>query len=80
MNPHLTEVTSKIKQAILFFASRRAVFRADELRRYVATRCDAVAPASADRVLRDLRQRKQLNYVVVNRKKSLYRILPIKEQ
>jgi len=73
----IDRVRSRIKAAILAFTSKRVVFRADELRAFVAQRCGATAPASADRILRDLRQRGTLKYVVVSRRRSLYRVLPV---
>ncbi len=76
---HINRVASKIKSAILAFTSKRVVFRADELRAFVALRCGATAPASADRILRDLRQRGRIKYVVVSRRRSLYRILLTEE-
>ncbi|MCC6409465.1 MAG: hypothetical protein IT453_20065 [Planctomycetes bacterium] len=48
-------------------------FHAQELRDYVA-RVHPTAPASADRILRDLRQRGDVRYVLVSRSKSLYRV------
>lgn len=49
-------------------------FHAEDLQRFVASRCD-VAPASADRVMRDMRRSGQINYEVINRSQSLYRKL-----
>lgn len=48
-------------------------FHAQELRDYVA-RVHPTAPASADRILRDLRQRELVQYVLVSRSRSLYRV------
>ena len=36
-----------------------------------------VAPGSADRVLRDLRKRRKLNYKVLSRRESRYRVIPV---
>ncbi len=47
-------------------------FHAEDLFKFVAARCD-VAPASVDRVMRDMRRRGWVNYEVVNRSASLYR-------
>ena len=49
-------------------------FHADELRLHVRKCVGEVAPDSAGRILRDLRQRKVVAYEVVNRAKSLYRV------
>lgn len=51
-------------------------FRADELREWVSARHPG-APASADRILRALRQTGQVSYRVINRRQSLYRIVSI---
>jgi len=56
-------------------------FHADDMRRYVAERVNGyIAPASADRILRDLRQKGVVNYKVTNRRQSLYRALPVTPQ
>ena len=52
-------------------------FTASELRSYVSSQVDNVAPASADRIMRQLRQNKIVNYVLVKRQQSLYRALPV---
>jgi len=49
-------------------------FHADDLRRYVAERV-SVAPASPDRVMRDMRKRGEIDYTVVSRSDSRYRKL-----
>ena len=79
---HLERVTARIGVAIreFFRNSTVADFHADDLRRYVTGRCGVVAPASADRVLRELRKQNLLNYVVISRKQSLYRIVPTNAQ
>ncbi|MDL5055924.1 hypothetical protein [Geitlerinema calcuttense] len=52
-------------------------FHCESLRQYVYANVDGyIAPASPDRILRDLRQRGVVSYEVVNRAKSLYRALP----
>lgn len=64
-----------------FWAERRAAdgaFTADELRDYVGARLEA-APASPDRILRAMRQDGELDYVVVNRKRSQYRFVYTRE-
>lgn len=50
-----------------------ARFHMTDLTRYVASQT-TIAPDSAGRILRDLRQAKLLNYSVVDRRQSLYRI------
>lgn len=50
----------------------------DELRRYVGRELEeAIAPDSPGRILRQLRQQGVLNYAVVSRRQSLYRVVPV---
>jgi Fe2+ or Zn2+ uptake regulation protein len=71
----LARVTSKLAARILrFFGQRTAFeFHASELHDFVAQEFPGCAPASADRVMRDLRKAGLVRYVVVNRRQSLYR-------
>ena len=56
----------------------KGAFTSDQLRNYVQnTVTGRISPSSADRVLRDLRFNNQLNYIVLNRSKSLYRAVPV---
>ena len=77
----LRRVRSRLAPCIQrFWALRvmaRPVFRASELHEYVQTCVPGVAPASADRVLRDLRTDGCLNYTLEKRSGSLYRALPL---
>jgi hypothetical protein len=68
-------VASRISGAILDFVSLHCglTFHSAQLHAYVESRCGYIAPGSADRILRLLRQREKLNYTVVNRRQSLYR-------
>lgn len=72
-----TRVRDRIGKLIReFYYMRRNVggeFRAEELRTYVLSRDRTIAPASPDRILRDLRQSGELDYEVLNRRASLYR-------
>jgi hypothetical protein len=75
---NLERVRLRLSEAVLaFVASRRMQdlpeFHADELRDY-CERHAAGAPGSPDRILRDLRQRGLVNYELVSRQRSLYRI------
>lgn len=74
--PYLRAVSARIDDAILEFCRENVGrhFHADDLRRHVDQRCGMTAPGSADRILRDLRKRGDLNYIVVNRAQSLYRL------
>lgn len=72
----LERVSERISEAIKDFCRRHVgqTFHADELRQHVRSCVGEVAPDSAGRVLRDLRQRGAIAYQVVNRAKSLYRV------
>lgn len=54
-------------------------FTAQELRLSVMAKVapTKIAPGSPDRVLRDLRQRKLVNYILISRVKSLYKAVPV---
>ncbi len=51
----------------------RAEFRMVDLTTFVNAR-STIAPDSAGRILRDLRRQKVIDYTVVNRAQSLYRV------
>lgn len=77
--PHLDRVRGKIGPAVLSFLRQRGIggaFHATELHSFVGS---SVAPASADRVLRDLRRNGACDYEIVNRRASFYRILKLPE-
>lgn len=68
-------VKERIAPAILDFArARKREFFMDDLRRHITLTVGIVAPASPDRILRQLRQQKKLDYIVVDRRRSLYKI------
>lgn len=71
---HLERVSSRIGAAILAFCQEHQQFHADELRKHVIAATGVTAPASADRILRDLRQKQRIDYAVVNRRESLYEV------
>lgn len=74
---NLDRVRLRITTRILEFYQRRgfaAAWHADDLRNFVIEEVQ-VAPASADRVLRDLRQHGVLDYVVLSRRHSLYQFV-----
>lgn len=71
---NLERVSSRIARAILEFCQLHHRFHADDLRRFVIRETGIAAPASADRVLRDLRQHHKLDYKVVSRRESLYEV------
>lgn len=67
--------SKRIATAVTDYVNRHinTTFTARELRMFVASRVDGVAPASSDRIMRQLRQTKKINYELVSRSKSLYR-------
>jgi hypothetical protein len=77
---NIERVSAKIGRVILEFCRGKATgtpFTADDLRRYVYARVSNTAPGSPDRILRDLRQRGLLDYEVLSRKNSTYRLLGV---
>ena len=77
---NLQRVSAKIGAAIIEFVSGNPTFHANDLRNFVAASVAGVAPASADRVLRLLRQQRRIDYVVLSRKESLYKAYPVAQQ
>lgn len=72
----LRRVKAAIAKLILKFFEARGVgaqFHMVELMRFVNSHI-TIAPDSAGRILRDMRQAKELNYAVIDRRKSLYEI------
>jgi hypothetical protein len=67
-------VYSKIAPLIMAFyrANSGRTFHAEELQRYVLAYAPDTAPASPDRILRLLREQGKLDYVVLDRRASLY--------
>lgn len=71
---HLRRVAGKIGPAVMRFLRLHGVgatFHAADLHGYVGP---SVAPASADRILREMRRQGSVDYLVENRRASLYRI------
>ncbi len=72
----LARVKGSIADVIVeFFRVRRVGdrFFASDLHKFVGERAQ-IAPASADRVMRDLRKGGQVNYCVISRSRSEYRV------
>jgi hypothetical protein len=67
-------VFSRIAPVILQFKAEQpdSTFHAEDLRDYVIGRLPDIAPDSPGRILRELRLLGYLNYVVINRRQSLY--------
>ncbi len=85
MSEQLQRVALNLNDTIVeFFAKRLASqdqrFTANELRHYVNAKNFGTAPASADRVMRLLRNKKVINYAVVNRGNSLYQAIPVETE
>lgn len=79
---HLARVSAKIAGAVLDFcrgrlAEGRPDFHAEELLAHVGAQVAGLAPDSPSRVLRLLRREGRLDYAVLSRKDSLYRVLQV---
>jgi transcription initiation factor IIE alpha subunit len=79
---NLERVNSAIAKTILEFIEMRkahgmtnAYFHMVDLTDYVMSRHLNIAPDSAGRILRYLRQQGKINYRVENRRASLYRVI-----
>jgi hypothetical protein len=73
---NLSRVKAVIAPLILEFCKSRGVgaqFHMVELTEFVSQKT-SIAPDSAGRILRDMRQQGELNYKVVQRRESLYQI------
>jgi len=83
MNPELKAASARIGEAVKTFFGRRLSsveprFYANDLRIFVnASIAGLAAPGSADRIMRDLRQRGEIKYMLLNRAKSFYLALPV---
>ena len=78
---NLERVTARIGSAIQrFFLIKgeggNREFFVEDLRRYVISEVGIIAPASPDRIMRNLRQKGIINYTVLSRSESYYRIEP----
>ena len=72
---NLERVTGALEPHILaFFAQTTGTFHMEDLRQFIARRKVSCAPGSPERILRDLRKRGELNYVLESRRQSLYRV------
>jgi len=75
------EQAKKISTAVTEFYQERLTyspeFNLGELQSYAAARVPEINLDSIDRILRKLRQKNLVNYVVLNRNKSLYQALPV---
>ena len=81
-NSELTRVQDRLNDAVLDFVVRVPVdadgdrtFRMDTLRKAVEKSLGPIAPDSPGRILRQLRLDGRADYVVVNRRASLYKLV-----
>jgi hypothetical protein len=74
---NLERVATRVGAAIIAFCETHRRFHAEELRTAVIRATGIAAPASADRILRELRQRGVIDYRVVDRRASLYEVISI---
>lgn len=77
---NLERVISAIGITVLKFCRDRGVngtFHARDLHEHVG---DGVAPASADRILRHLRRLGWVDYEIINRRASFYRVTSVAQQ
>lgn len=79
---NLDRVKSRIAGHVTAFcrsrvASGEDTFHAEDLLRWVRERLPSIAPDSPRRILGELRLEGALNYEVLNRRASLYRILSV---
>lgn len=73
-------VFSRIAPVILDFKAEHptGTFHVEELREYVCARMPEIAPDSPGRILRELRLHGLLDYVILNRRQSLYQFRAVK--
>lgn len=81
MNDNLARVSKRLAAGIVSFAKERVndEFHMEELRAFLKAQDIEFAPASPDRILRALRQAGTVNYDLVNRTRSLYRVTGVSE-
>ncbi len=75
----LKRVKSKTSDWILEFFNAHQIneeFHAEDLHNFVKAKAN-IAPASADRIMRDMKQNGEINYEVVSRSQSLYKKLAV---
>lgn len=76
---HLSHVADRIAATVLEFCRRHKgrQFTGDELRSYVSLR-HIFAPESPGRILRELKKRGDVDYELVSRAASLYRVISVR--
>lgn len=82
---NLARVSERLNGAVLDFCRRvlarnDRTFHIEELRAFVVDlKLGAIAPDSPGRIMRLLKQKKRIDYVVVNRRQSSYLLLHVNE-
>jgi hypothetical protein len=79
---HLQRVNDRIGPAVVRFCRGRVgrTFHSIDLLHYVRVLDPTVAPDSPSRILRDLRQRGAVDYQLVDRQASQYRVTAVKPE
>lgn len=79
---NLTRVSANISDIVWRFCLRRwrlhAPFNMTDLVAHVTAMMPFIAPDSPSRILRELRRQGRVDYVVVNRAASLYRVVAVR--
>lgn len=75
---NLERVSVRITPWVKQFCRTHKRFHADALHEYVIRMTGIAAPASADRILRMLRQTGFISYRCISRRESLYEVLWVK--
>ena len=76
---HLERVADNIGALVVEFCRARigVMFNAAELRAHVTRAVPTIAPESPGRILRDLKARGVVDYELVSRSRSLYRVVGV---
>ena len=80
MDEHLARVSDKIEDAVFRFCLRFNEFHLNDLSDHVRRNIPNISADSPSRILRDLKRRGLVNYEVVDRKNSLYRVTATQPQ
>jgi len=75
---NLDRVTSKLSGPILAFCRLHRDFHMEDLRLYLRGQSVDFAPDSPSRILRELRLRGAVDYVITNRRQSAYRVVSVR--
>jgi hypothetical protein len=75
---NLERVTSRLGLSILAFCRQRREFHMEDLRDHLREQALTFAPDSPSRILRELRLRGAVHYVITNRRQSAYRVMSVR--